>query len=309
MEPISGSISADQLIGWYGLIKQAMTDFSPEAKSISINFPRSTIQISFLISIPEGWRKRHNKIKIPASPEQKIQNVMDDGFNLHSLPWTFQDNSYILDAKTLPSSERYLIKMEGLINSDAIKNIIYIKPSVNKSEYGDVDKYWLESSIKMPKILEQMYKDLEVDEVSVGVKVDIQKMFRLAIPEDINERITSIQRLLSAATSMSDRNELFRSAIEYRKLSRIRPKGDPGSFFKLVQQMTGQDVIRAHLKLEKPYDLGNVQEPTYIDTVPQSVLIQTITRLTLKDPTASGYLTFERKKYIEKLRLEFDKFK
>ncbi len=160
--------------------------------------------------------------------------MRDDNFNLHKGLWQFADGGYVLAAKTLPSSEKYLVTLEGPIDRNAIKNILYVKKSAGRNEVGDVDKYWLESSIKTPKILESMYRDLEVDEVNVDVKVDIQKILKLAIPDDVANVITSTQKFLAAASAEFDRNQLFRALAEYRKSSRITPLCDPNSFARLI---------------------------------------------------------------------------
>lgn len=309
MEPISGSISAEQITGWYDKIRQYLSDFRPEAKSISINFARRTTQIEFHIAVPEGRRKQHRKIKIPVAAGHKILSMIDDNFNTHNHSWKIVEGNYVLDASVLPPSENYLIKMEGSVDSNAIRNILYIKPAASRNDEGGVDKYWLEASIRRPKILEDVYKDLEIDEVNVGVKVDIQKIFGLTIPPEVKDNISAVRRLLSAASSMSDRNELFRAASEYKRLSRIMPQYNPVSFVNIIQQLTGQDVIREYIKLEQPYELGTINDPEYVDAVPRSVNIQTTTRLNLQKPIASGHLTFEREKYAEKLREEFKRIK
>jgi len=62
------------------------------------------------------------------------------------------------------------------------------------------------------------------------------------------------------------------------------------------------------MRVEKPYDVGNITQPVkYTGIVPQNIEIQAVTRLTLKEPIARGYLIFEREKYLKRLRSEFEK--
>ena len=116
-------MSAGDLLEWYNVIRQHMSDFRPEAKSMSINFAKSTIRIDLYIVVTEGWRKRHKNVKIPASQGYKILEMRDDNFNLHKGLWQFADGGYVLAAKTLPSSEKYLVTLEGPIDRNAIYHI------------------------------------------------------------------------------------------------------------------------------------------------------------------------------------------
>ena len=246
MEPTisGGAITASAFIGWYDKIKEIFTDFRPEARTMSIDFARRTSQIGFQITVPEGWRKHSRKIKIPALAGYNILRMTDEGFQEQKHLWGLIDGNFILNANQLPASERYLVVMEGTVDENALKNIIFIKPAANRDNDEKNDKYWLESSIKQPGRLEQIYQDLEIEEVNFGVSIDIDKMFGLTIPQEVQEKADAVRQLLKTSSSEFDRNQLIKAALAYKKQERISPSFDPGNFFRIIQRLTTRDTIR-----------------------------------------------------------------
>lgn len=312
MEPTVSAAAAatSAFVGWYDKVKELFTDFRPETRTMSINFSRRTSQIGFQITVPEGWRKHSRKIKIPALSGYNILRMTDEGFNEQKHLWGLIDENYVLNANQLPASEKYLVVMEGAVDENALKNIIFIKPAANRDNDDKNDKYWLESSIKQPGILERIYQDLEIEEVNFGVHIDIDKMFGLTIPREVQEKTDAIKKLLKTSSSQFDRNQLIKAALEYKRQERIAPSFDPGNFFRIIQRVTAKDMIRKYVEIDRPYDVGNIDQPEkYVGIIPQSISVQAITRLTLRSPIATGHLIFKRETYMDKLRSEFEKLK
>ena len=296
------------MIGWYDRIKEQFTDFKPETRTMSVNFSRGVSQIGFQVTVPAGLRKNKRKIKIPAMEGYQILRMVDEGFREQKQLWKLSEGYFVLDAKSLPTSERYLIEMEGTVDEHVLKDFVYIKPAANRDNDDKNDRYWLEASIKKPNTLEKIYTDLEIDDINVGVVINIDKMFGLTVPQEVQEKTIAVNKLLKASGSQFDRNLLYRAATEYRRQERILPSYDPQNFFRIIQRVTAQDLIRQHVNVERPYDIGNIDRPEkYVNIIPQSINVQAITRLTLQTPIANGYLVFMREKYMEKLRAEFKK--
>jgi hypothetical protein len=114
--------------------------------------------------------------------------------------------------------------------------------------------------------------------------------------------------LLQTSSSNFDRNKLLRAALDYKKQEKISPSFDPGNFFRIIQRVTARDTLQKYIEVDQPYDVGNIEQPEkYVGVVPQSIKVQAITRLNLRNPLSSGYLVFKRESYMEKLRSEFKK--
>ena len=311
MAPVEGmptTAVANAVTEWYDRIKKLFTDFEPETRNMTINFSRGVSQIRFKITVPNGLRKKKRKIKIPAITSYKIVQMMDEGFQVQTQLWKLSDGYFVLNAHELPASEHYQVIMEGNVDSRLLKNLVYIKPAANRDNDVKDDKYWLDASLRQPGMLEKIYADLEIDDINVGVEVNIDKMFGLTLPKEVKEKALAMHKLLEVSSSNFDRNDLIRAALIYKKQERISPALDPGNFAKVIQKVTAKDVISQYINIEHPYDIGNIEQPEkYLSIIPQSIKVQVITRLTLKTPIATGYLVFSREEYLKKLRAEFKK--
>ena len=104
------------VIDWHDRIKKHFEDFRPETRSVTIDLARCTSGMSFKVAVPGGWRKRHNKIALPAYGGSGVVGMMDDSFNDHKRLWRRVGSEFVLDADDLPSAETYLVTMEGRVD-------------------------------------------------------------------------------------------------------------------------------------------------------------------------------------------------
>ena len=272
---------------------------------MTINFSRQNSTIGLAINIEEGFRKNHSKIKIPAYPGFKITNMQDASFHKIQSLWKRIGGEWILNTKDLPPSDGYFIELEGGIEEKDLKDLVHIKPSVNRDSNDEVDKYWLDASLKNPKKLEQIWDELQIDEVNVGVKIDVNKLFGLRLPQEIKDKADSIQKYLYAG-KLGERGLQFKAMQDYKRQERKTPF-HPNDFVQVIQNLTARDTLLDYVSIDKRYDIGDIDHPTtYEGLIPQDVKVQTLTTLTLRDPQASGYLILQRKLYLQKIKEEFD---
>ncbi len=147
---MSLSASPGDALAWFDKIKSYFKDFHPEAKSMTINYGRKTSNIGLAVKIDEGFRKNHNKIKIPAYPGFRIRKMEDASFNQIKSLWRVVENEWVLDAKDLPPSDGYFVELEGSIDEKSLKDLVHIKPSINRDNDDEYDRYWLDASLKNP---------------------------------------------------------------------------------------------------------------------------------------------------------------
>ena len=233
--------------------------------------------------------------------------MIDDVFMPQDHHWQVTDDHYILNAKDLRSSATYRITLESGIDMNALAKLVYVRPTLNRDNDEENDNYWLESSIRQPDLLKKIYSSLEVSDVNVGVVVDIEKMFGLTIPPEIKETLDGVTRLLNASKQF-DRTRVLREAVHYKRQSEKFPLSNPDDFYRLINRVTDREIIVRHVSLDRPYDIGEIEHPQkYAGIVPQSLKIQVSTKLTLQTPIAEGYLRFQRTKYRDTLKDEFEK--
>lgn len=301
------SMDPSSIIGWYEKIHELLSDFKPEARSMEVNFAQRLTLMHVQITVPDGMKRSLTKVKIPAYPGYRITGMIDEAFVEHSRLWRHDGDHYVLRASDLPASSKYRVTMEGRIDERVLKELVYVKPATNQDNDEKNDKYWLESSLKNPELLQRTYADLEISEVNSGVVVDIDKMFGIAIPPEIEATANAVKRLL-AASSDFDRNEIMRAAQTYKKATRTAPMVAIDDFNAIVDKVTGRETVLKHMQVDPRYDIGRIDQPVkYSGIIPQELGVQALTRLSLDEPRASGYLTFKRQEYVDMLASEFKK--
>ena len=303
---MSFSASPGDALGWFEKIKDYFKDFRPEAKSMTINFSKKTSNIGLALKIEEGFRKNHSKIKIPAYPGFQITKMQDASFNQIQPLWKIIDGEWILDAKDLPPSDGYFVELEGRIDGKNLEELVHIKPSFNRDGNNEVDRYWLDASLRDPKKLEEIWTELQIDEINVGVKVDVNKLFGLRIPQELKDKADSLQKFLHAGRQ-GDRGLIFNAMWDFKRQERKTPF-HPNDFLRIIQNLTARETLTDYISVDKSYNIGDIEHPTkYEGMIPQEVNVQALTTLTLRDPQSIGYLTLQKKLYLEKIKEEFDR--
>ena len=139
----------------------------------------------------------------------------------------------------------------------------------------------------------------------MGVKIDVNKLFGLRLPQEIKDKADSIQKYLYAG-KLGERGLQFKAMQDYKRQERKTPF-HPNDFVQVIQNLTARDTLLDYVSIDKRYDIGDIDHPTtYEGLIPQDVKVQTLTTLTLHDPQASGYLILQRKLYLQKIKEEFD---
>lgn len=302
---LSFSASPESVLGWFEKIQGYFKDFRPETRTMTINYSRKTSTIGLALKIDEGFRKNHNKIKIPVYKGFRISRMQDAVFHEIKNLWFLDNNEWVLDTKTLPPSDGFFIELEGNVEDGSLRDLVHIKPATNRDSTEDYDRYWLDSCIKNPRLLEAVWTELQIDEVDVGVLIDVDKLFGLKVPQEIKDKTETIQNYLKAGKTM-DRQLMFNTAREYRKQER-ESHFNPNEFLQVIQRLTARTTLLDYLSVENRYSIGDIEHPTkYEGIIPRDVKVQTLTTLTLHDPQSIGFLTFKRQAYLDKIKSEFD---
>ena len=86
---------------------------------------------------------------------------------------------------------------------------------------------------KKSKKLEHVWAELEIDAVDVGVKIDVNKMFGLKIPQDLKDKADSIQKFIDAGRR-GDRNMIFNTVWDLKRQEK-KTAFHPSDFLKLFK--------------------------------------------------------------------------
>lgn len=268
---------------------------------------KTIIDIPIIIEMEEEPFKNvaEMKMEIPAYQNFVISEMRDESFNRIGRLWWFEDGKWKLNPSNLPPSERYLLTLKGKLPEDTLTKIVFVQQAANKDRTEEeTDRYWLTSMIRNVEILEKLWDALNVDDVIAGIKIGIENCLSSALPKELKSRIEGTQRWIRAGRGR-DREEVWRAWGEMHRLTK-ESKISVEEIVDIIYKLTTGETFSKFLTVDRPYIIGEImREETFKRTFPDRMHVETCTYLTLKQPAATGFLTFKKKDYIETVKKEF----
>jgi hypothetical protein len=294
-------------VEWIDKVIEYFRPYMPETKSMTINYKTRDAEIELLLYIPDNMKRKIKRVELPAYQGFVISEMRDESFNRIKELWWFDDGKWKLDPTKLPHSEKYLLTLKGKLPSGALDKIIYIQPATNRDRTERIERYWLVSMIRNIEILERLWDSLDVADVTAGIRIGIERCLSTSIPKELKRRLEATQEWLRAGRGRDWHGEIHRAWRSYRTAtqeSRVSVEGLVDVIYKLT---TGEFFTR-YLTVDRPYNIGEVRrEETFKGTLPEKMYVEACTYLTLRKPTAEGFLTFKKEEYTKAVKEEIDK--
>lgn len=285
---------------WINKVKKFFEPFKPEFRDMRINYKTRKSEISLALHIPNSLKRNISKVEIPAYQNFVVSDMMDESFSKVQSVWQFNDGKWVLKPSILPASERYLLKLKGEVPGETLSEIVRIQPAQNRDQSSEFDKYWLNSMIRDVAFFEQIYRELEISEVDVAVRVGIERCFSTTFPEEMKRVLTASQRWIQAGYGRN-RNEIQRAWVNLRTVTGTS-KIKVGDIIKTIYDLTLGNLFAEYLLVDVPYSLGEIKrEERFMGLFPEKMSVEACTDLDLKLPVATGYLTFKKKEYMKKI--------
>lgn len=298
--------SASIVVGWLEKASEYFKPFTPEVKSMVVNYKNKRSEINLLLNIPDGVRRKVQSVRVPAYDNFIVHDMIDESFARVGGVWQYEDGSWKLDASNLPKSEKYLLMLRGSIPNETLNALVRIQPAVNRDQTEELDRYWLDCMLRNVALLEKIWQELNIDEVNVGVNVGIERCFSTTIPKELKRRLDTTRRWIQAGRGR-DREEINRIWRDMRLLSRTS-KVSVDEVLDAIRKMTTGETFGSFLAVDQPYRIGEIRMPQKpISLIPSQMSVEASTELGLKRPTAAGYLSFKKKDYTEKVKESLDK--
>jgi len=298
--------SANIIVGWLEKASDYFKPFKPEIKSMVVNYRNRRSEINLLLNIPEGIRRAIHYVEIPAYQNFMVQDMMDESFSRVGDLWWYEDGKWKLDPARLPKCENYLLMLRGTVPDETLNQLVRIQPAVNRDQTEEDDRFWLDCMLRNVGLLEKIWKELSIDEVNVGVRVGIERCFSTTIPKEFKRRLEATRRWVAAGRG-KDKEEVQRAWRNVRQVTQTS-KVSVEEIIDTIYKLTSGEAFGAYLNLEQPYRLGEIRrEEIYTTPFPARMAVEATTELGLQKPTATGYLTFKKKAYTEKIKETLDK--
>lgn len=301
----TASVSIGTVTEWIPNVIEFLKPFKPEIKKMSINYKSRDSEISLALNIPDGFKRKFRNIEIPRYQNFEINYMMDESFNEVTLGSLVETDSRKIKIKCsdLPASEDYLLNLKGMVPQIALDKIVYIQPAINKDRTETAEKYWLNSFIKDVETLEKLWDGLNVDDVTAGVNIGIDRSISTKLPENIKEGLYALNKY-AIAGEKGDRNEVLRAwRLRQTKGSKVKLK----EMFELFKTLTENEFFSGFIDVDSPYNLGKIENKEILKTIPEDMYVEALAKLTLKQPTAEGFMSFRKKEYEKCIEKKFQR--
>lgn len=297
---MSGIESGAKILKELEKVSKKLKPFKPEIKSFRINYIEKNSEIKYFLLIPRGVRRRiRKKVEIPIASGFWVDEMWDlDKLEKVNFSWEFKNNKWTLLVNRLPSSERYWLTLKGNVSPSFLDRLVNVKAAENPSRKKGDDVYWMHSALKDVSILEKIWSELNIDQVSADIRIGVERFFTSAIPNAIKHRLQLTKELLDAI-GRGDRQREQKLKYRYR-LSRTQTPISPQEIYNLILRLVSGDFFSSYVRVDDPFRLGSI-EPTqhFAVLIPKKVKVGVHTDLSFKMPVAKGNLSFKRKKYID----------
>jgi len=298
--------SADIILGWLDKASVYFKPFRPEVKSMIVNYKNRRSEINLLLRIPEGVRRTIHFVEVPAYQNFTVRDMIDESFGRVGGLWWYEDGKWKLDPSKLPKCENYLLMLRGTVPDETLNQLVRIQPAINRDQTEEVDRFWLDCMLRNVGLLEKIWRELSIDEVNVGVRVGIERCFSTTIPKEFKERLEATRRWVVAGRGR-DREEVQRAWRRVRQVTQTS-RVSVEEIVETIYRLTSGEAFGAFLDLEQPYRMGEIRrEERFVGPFPARMAVEASTELGLQKPIATGYLTFKKKAYTEKIKETLDR--
>ena len=297
-----------------GLAKQiddifdAFRPFKPEVRRFRINYLDRSSEIKYLLHIPSGVkRKTHRKVELPATTGFRIDEVIDlDTTDLLNIAFDSEGKKWVVSANDLPESEKFLVTLKGKVSQEFLDRLVSVKCATNPTRKKDLDCYWIHSALKDVSVFEKIWDELDIERVNTDVRIGVERYFSSAIPHQIKKRIQAQKKLLDAIAQGQRNIEGLK--LRYRQSVR-KTRVSPSDLLDLMMRLVSGDFFSDFVGLDAPFVLASIQPQKELTSiVPERVKIDVLSDLNYKSPAAKGNLTFERRRYVDKISETIDEF-
>ena len=280
--------------------------YTPEVKSLTIDYLNHNAVLKLLITVPASLKRNLRDIEIPAYQGYRIDEVFDgESLNRLDLPWTLKGSKWALDAKHLPSSEKYFVILKGQVSQTALDQIVRVFCPEDPQRSDEMDKYWINSAIKDMSILEKIYSELSIERVSTCVKVGVQRSFSSSIPRSVRNWLEARARA-DAAMDSTDRQRFFKEWVRYRAARRRVGQIAVPEVMGAVRKIFTPEVFVIFIQVDQPYRLEGITHLGHYGMIPDSIGVDVQTDLNFRIPAAQGNLIFRKRDFSQRVGKEFE---
>jgi hypothetical protein len=281
-----------------------LKNYKPDVKSLRVNYLNKTTEMKLLLNIPQGLKRKIRGLEIPAYQGYDITEVFD-AYTLNKLEieWKHKGQNWVTDAKSLKASDKYFVIMRGAVSTEALAELVRLYCPEDPKRTKEVDLYWIDSAIKDMAILEKIYDELTVDEVSTCVRVGLERQFSSSIPKEVKQWMRAKTQVDDYLAS-KDRQASFRSFYKFRLAKKKMGGITASDIYNLGQRLLQPDEFMYYISADSPFRIGGLVPCDVKGLYPEKIGVTILTDLNNKRPVAQGDLIYKKLEFSSKLNEE-----
>lgn len=299
----------------------------PLVTTVTYLYPRSQMKTTRIYKVPSRRRKLFKtKIKLPAGNNFQITSIfdLDTGIDYANSSVQREEDKVVFDPTKLPSScERLMIETLNNVDMTFLKALVDVRVSevASRSE-KDKEKHWIVAAIKDESLFDPFYKNATLEDVDVGVGINVDKQYSTVLRSTDNPLI----RLMRANQNIFrgiDRNQRSLERVGIKQRRRILQKEmklTKENIFATLAGLCLPRMFKDYINLDNPnfrymdarrsenlMTFGNIIIP-----IPSRMTVTIYTTLNLKEQAQKGYLVFDRGDFcqdVEKILRKYFKLR
>jgi len=299
--------ATNDVIDLFSRFTKHFQNYKPELRVVNFDYTDQTWEAKYFLKIQSGWRRRtKRKVEVPAFLGASVTEVIA-GDTMMPIKVNFdrKDQKWIFKANDFPSSENFLVTLQGNVSHSFFDDWIELRVSADSTGGREVDKYWVHAALTNASVLQEIHDEFNVDRVRSDVKVGVQRIFSMTVPERLKKRLQAQKELLDALESKS--RNIVQLRAKYRHTVRSS-RSNPIEILAFLSDLVSGDYFRDFLEIDQPFQMGQVTPDGVVEALPERVQVEVFTRLNLDEPVVEGSLVFRKSEYIKSINTEFDEF-
>lgn len=280
----------------------------PIATSVTYTYPKSQMKTTRTYRVPDTRRSLfRTKITLPAGNNFQIISIydVDTGLDYADISVQREEGKVIFDPSKLPAScERLMITTLNDVEKTFLRELVDVRVSeVASREEPDKEKHWIVAVIKNEGLLKPFYKHATLEDIDVGVGINVDRQYSTILRSDNNPLIRLMRANQNIFTGI-DQNK--RSLEQVGKTQRRRilqeEKKSKEDIFAELAHLCLPELFKNYLTTDNPnliyidarrtenlMTFGNIIIP-----IPSRMTVTVFTTLRLEEPAQKGNLIFNR---------------
>jgi hypothetical protein len=283
---------------------------NPEGRELEIYFPEKYIELTMLLKIPDGLRRkisRNMPIDIPGIKRIQIRAL--PSLHLQRNAIVQRGQQYFLRKEGLGDSNEFMLKVRYEAPKGALDELVFTKSAKEPIPKGKNVEYYISAELKKRKLLEKYYSEITIRDVDIGVRVAINQIVKYSVPREFIRRIKTIQKWIEER----DREKILKLTRERLRQVRMKKFEDERKLIGKIRSYCEPSHFKDFVLLNPPFFYRTAVMGSDMfgllpfPSVPKSMNVVAETTLSYDNPASSGYLIFKRQNFEKKLKSIFEK--